>query len=345
MYLVTAIRIMKWKGIIMSKIRVGIVGYGNLGKSVEYGIKQNEDMELVGVFTRRDPSTIELATVGAKAYDLETANDMTDQIDVMVLCGGSMSDMPVQGPQFASMYNTVDGYDTHAKIPEYFEAMDAKAKKAGKVCVIASGWDPGMFSIQRLYAEAILPVGSSYTFWGKGVSQGHSDAIRRVNGVMNAKQYTIPIDTAIEAVKRGENPDFTAREKHKRVCFVVAKEGANLAQIEQDIKTMPDYFTDYDTEVNFITKEELEANHAGLPHGGIVLRHGKTGLQEENNHTIEYKLTLDSNPDFTANVLLAYTRATYRLHKEGVSGAKTVVDIAPAYLSPRSAEEIRKYMV
>lgn len=329
----------------MSKIRVGIVGYGNLGKSVEYGIKQNADMELVGVFTRRDPSTIELATEGAKAYHIDDAKVMKDRIDVMVLCGGSMSDMPVQGPEFASMFHTVDGYDTHAKIPEYFDTMNAKAIAAGKVCIISSGWDPGMFSIHRLYAEAILPVGNSYTFWGKGISQGHSDAIRRVNGVQDAKQYTIPIDAAIEAVKRGDNPEFTARQKHKRVCFVVAKEGANQAQIEKDITTMPDYFADYDTEVNFISQEELDTNHAGLPHGGIVLHHGKTGLQEENNHTIEYKLTLDSNPDFTANVLLAYTRACYRLHNDGVSGAKTVVDIAPAYLSPRTAEEIRRVMI
>lgn len=329
----------------MSKIKVGIVGYGNLGKSAEYGIKQNHDMELVGVFTRRDPSQISLATEGAKAYNIDDASKMKEQIDVMILCGGSRSDMPVQGPLFASMFNTVDGYDTHAKIPEYYDHMNTNSSNAKKVSIISSGWDPGMFSINRLYAEAILPVGNSYTFWGKGVSQGHSDAIRRVEGVLNGKQYTVPVEAAIEAVRRGENPELTARQKHKRVCYVVAKEGANLAQIEHDIKTMPDYFADYDTEVNFISPEELEKEHAGLPHGGIVLRHGMTGLQEDSSHTIEYKIQLGSNPDFTANVLIAYARAAYRLNQEGVIGAKTVVDIAPAYLSPKSAEEIRKQLI
>jgi len=328
-----------------NKIRIGIIGYGNLGKSVELGIRQNKDMELVGVFTRRDPSALNIITEDVQVYHFDQAKDMTDEIDVMVLCGGSMSDLPEQGPHFAGMFNTVDGYDTHAKIPEYFNNVNKKALEAGKVCIISSGWDPGMFSINRLYADAILPEGSTYTFWGKGISQGHSDAIRRVKGVRDAKQYTIPLDSAIEAVKRGEMPELSAREKHKRVCYVVAEEGADKKQIEQDIITMPNYFSDYDTEVYFITKEELENNHSGLPHGGLVIRYGKTGLNLENNHTIEYKLDLDSNPDFTANVLLAFARAAYRLNKEGVSGAKTVVDIAPAYLSDKSAEELRRSII
>lgn len=329
----------------MKKIRIGIVGYGNLGKSVEAGIRQNKDMELVGVFTRRDPSTIKTQTDGSKAYHIDAAKQMKDQIDVMLLCGGSMSDMPVQGPLFASMFNTVDGYDTHAKIPEYFEEVNRNAMNAGKVSVISSGWDPGMFSIHRLYSEVILPEGRTYTFWGKGISQGHSDAIRRVKGVKDAKQYTIPIDEAINAVKNGEMPELTTREKHKRVCYVVAEEGADLAQIEQEIKTMPNYFADYDTEVNFISEEELIKNHGGLPHGGLVIRYGNTGLQNENNHMVEYKLELDSNPDFTANVLLAFARAAFRLNQEGVKGAKTVLDIPPAYLSDKSGEELRRSII
>lgn len=329
----------------MNKIKIGIVGYGNLGKSVETGIRQNKDMELVGVFSRRDPSSIKVNREEVNVYHIDDAKDMTEKIDVMVLCGGSMSDMPVQGPMFASMFNTVDGYDTHAKIPEYFDSVDKNAKASGKVSVISSGWDPGMFSLNRLFAEAILPEGNTYTFWGKGVSQGHSDAIRRVEGVKDAKQYTIPIDSAIEAVKNGGNPEFTTRQKHKRECFVVAKEGADKAKIEQEIKTMPNYFSDYDTEVHFITEEELIKNHSGLPHGGRVIRSGMTGFQNENKHVIEYKLTLGSNPDFTANILLAYARAAYRLNKEGSSGAKTVADIAPAYLSIRTPEDIRKNMI
>jgi len=329
----------------MNKIRIGIVGYGNLGKSVELGLKQNNDMELVGVFTRREPSSIKTVSEGVATYHIDEAKNMLEQIDVMILCGGSMSDIPVQGPQFARMFHTVDAFDTHAKIPEYFDEVNRNALESGKVCVVASGWDPGMFSINRLYAEAILPVGNTYTFWGKGVSQGHSDAIRRVEGVLDAKQYTIPVESAIEAVKRGETPEFTTREKHRRVCYVVAKDGADKARIEQEIKTMPNYFADYDTEVHFISEQELKEKHSGLPHGGLVIRYGKTGINEENSHTIEYQLNLDSNPDFTANVLIAYARAAYRLHKEGVSGAKTVVDIAPAYLSSKSAEEIRRSLI
>jgi len=326
----------------MDRIRIGIVGYGNLGKSVELGIRQNKDMELVGVFTRRDPSAVNIVTDGVKAYHVDDAKNMTDKVDVMVLCGGSMSDMPVQGPLFASMFNTVDGFDTHADIPEYYNNVNKNAMEAGKISIISSGWDPGMFSVNRLYADVILPEGTTYTFWGKGVSQGHSDAIRRIKGVKDAKQYTIPVDAAIEAVQRGENPQLTTREKHKRECFVVAEEGADKARIEQEIKTMPNYFSDYDTEVHFITAEELEKNHAGLPHGGLVIRSGNTGINNENKHTIEYKLSLDSNPDFTANVLLAFARAAYCMNGEGIKGAKTVVDIAPVYLSPKSPEEIRK---
>ena len=329
----------------MKKIRIGIVGYGNLGKSIELSLKQNKDLELVGVFTRRHPSAIQTVTPGVKVYPMAEAKNLTEQIDVMVLCGGSLSDIPVQGPELARLFNTVDGYDNHAKIPEYFDTMNKTALEAHKVCIIASGWDPGMFSLNRLYAEAILPEGQTYTFWGKGVSQGHSDAIRRIKGVVNAKQYTLPLEAAIEAVRRGEAPELSTRDKHRRQCFVVAEEGADKAQIEQEIKTMPNYFADYDTEVHFITEEELEKNHPGLPHGGIVLRHGKTGLDNEHDHVIEYKLTLDSNPDFTANVLVAFARAAYRLNQEGIAGAKTVLDIPPAYLSSKSPEELRKTII
>lgn len=329
----------------MSGIKIGIVGYGNLGKSVELGLQQNNDMKLVGVFTRREPSTIETVLEGTRVFHLDAAEKMTDQIDVMVLCGGSMTDLPVQGPCFARLFNTVDGYDTHAKIPDYFDAVNKSALEAGKICIVASGWDPGMFSINRLYAEAILPIGSTYTFWGKGVSQGHSDAIRRIKGVKDAKQYTIPIEDAIEAVKRGDIREFTTREKHRRMCYVVVEEGADKSRVEMEIKTMPDYFSDYDTEVHFITEDDLKKHHSGMPHGGLVIRYGKTGIQEAHSHTIEYKLELESNPDFTANVLIAFARAAYRLNKEGASGAKTVVDIAPAYLSTKSAEEIRKSII
>lgn len=329
----------------MSKIRIGIVGYGNLGRSVELGTYQNKDMELVGVFSRRDPQTIKTQKEGVPVYHLDEAKNMTDEIDVMILCGGSAKDIPTQGPMLAAIYNTVDAYDTHAKIPEYFDEMNKVAKDAGKLAVIASGWDPGMFSINRLYAEAILPEGSTYTFWGKGVSQGHSDAIRRVDGVKKGVQYTIPSESAINSIKSGESPNLSTREKHIRECFVVAHEGANIEQIEKDIVTMPNYFADYDTTVHFITEEEFEANHQGLPHGGLVIRNGQTGLNKENNQIIEYNLKLGSNPDFTASVLVAYARAAYRLNKGGVNGAKTVVDIAPVYLSMRSPEEIRREMI
>lgn len=329
----------------MSKIRIGILGYGNLGKGVEQGILQNKDMELVGVFTRRDSNDIFIKTKNAKAYHISKAKEMTDIIDVMILCGGSKSDLPLQGPEFATMFNTVDAYDTHAKIQEYYNAVNKAAVEANKTSVIASGWDPGLFSLNRLYAEAVLPEGKNYTFWGKGVSQGHSDAVRKVEGVLDAKQYTIPIEEALERVRNGESPEFTNRQKHLRECFVVAEEGADLSRIENDIKTMPDYFSDYNTIVHFISKEELDREHSKISHGGFVIQSGKTGFNNENNNIIEYSLKLDSNPEFTANVLVAYARAVYRLNKEANFGAKTVLDIAPAYLSIKSNEELRRTLI
>ncbi|HHU74564.1 MAG TPA: diaminopimelate dehydrogenase [Clostridiales bacterium] len=329
----------------MKKIKIGIMGYGNLGKSVELGICQNKDMELAGIFVRRDPATIKTYSEDVPVYHVDDAKKMVNQIDVMILCGGSMSDLPVQGPLYASMFNTVDAYDTHAKIPQYFVSVNKNAIEAGKVSIISIGWDPGVFSLNRLFGEVILPEGNTYTFWGKGISQGHSDAIRRVQGVKDAKQYTIPLEKAIEAVRKGEMPELSTREKHKRVCYVVVEEGADKIKIEHEIKTMPNYFADYDTEVYFISEEELNQNHSGLPHGGLVIRYGKTGEKQEHNHAIEYRLNLESNPDFTANVLLAYARAAFRLNQEGGSGAKTILDIPPAYLSPKSGEELRKYII
>ena len=329
----------------MTKIKIGIVGYGNLGKSTEICLNQHQDMELKGVFTRRNPSSLRLATPGAKAYSMEVAAALKEEIDVMILCGGSKDDIPSQGPQFAADFNTVDGYDTHAHIPEYYQAMEQAAQKGKKLAVISSGWDPGMFSLQRIYAEAVLPQGKTYTFWGKGVSQGHSDAIRRIAGVKDAKQYTIPVKDAITQVKSGAMPELTARQKHQRECFVVAEAGADLETIARQIKTMPDYFADYDTTVHFISEVELKEKHSGLPHGGRVIRMGRTGAAGENMHEIEYRLNLDSNPDFTASVLLAYARAAYRLNREGVCGAKTVADIAPAYLLNQTAEEIRRHYI
>jgi diaminopimelate dehydrogenase len=327
------------------RIRVGIIGYGNLGRGVESAIRQNEDMELVGIFTRRDPSGVQVQTDGVKAYTMDQLVAMKNNIDVAILCGGSAKDLPEQTPELAKLFNVVDSYDTHANIPQHFTAVDASAKEGNKVAIISVGWDPGMFSLNRLYAEAILPEGKEYTFWGKGVSQGHSDAIRRVEGVKNGKQYTIPIEKALEAVRGGSNPEFTTREKHLRECFVVAEDGADTERIEKEIKEMPNYFSDYDTIVHFITEEELEKDHAGIPHGGFVIRSGKTGFKNENNHVIEYSLKLDSNPEFTASVLIAYARAAYRLNEEGQSGCKTVFDIAPGLLSPSSAEELRKRML
>lgn len=329
----------------MMSIRIGIMGYGNLGRGIECAVKQNADMELVAVFTRRDPVTVKPLTTSAAVCKAEDAVDWKDKIDVLILCGGSATDLPKQTPEYAKYFNVVDSFDTHAKIPEHFANVDAAAKEAGKVGIISVGWDPGMFSLNRMYANAILPKGKDYTFWGKGVSQGHSDAIRRVEGVKNGKQYTIPVDAALEAVRNGENPELTTRQKHIRECFVVLEEGADAAKVEAEIKNMPNYFADYDTTVHFISEEELLANHSGIPHGGFVIRSGKTGWEEENSHVIEYSLKLDSNPEFTASVIAAYARAAYRLSKEGASGCKTVFDIAPAYLSEKSGEELRKELL
>ena len=326
-------------------IRIGIMGYGNLGRGVESAIRQNPDMELVAVFSRRDPATVSIRTEGVKVCHVDDAPSMKDEIDVMILCGGSATDLPQQTPEYAKYFNVIDSFDTHAKIPEHFANVDAAASESGKVAIISVGWDPGMFSLNRLYASAILPDGQDYTFWGKGVSQGHSDAIRRIEGVADARQYTIPIDTALEAVRSGSAPQLTTREKHLRECFVVAEEGADLAKIEQEIVTMPNYFADYDTTVHFISMEELKKNHAGIPHGGFVIRSGKTGFDGENTHIIEYSLKLDSNPEFTSSVLVAYARAAYRLNAEGAKGCKTVFDIAPAYLSIHSSEDLRKNML
>ena len=326
------------------KVRVGILGYGNLGRGIECAIRQNDDMELVAVFTRRNPETVKTLT-GAAVYHVDKAVEMKDEIDVMILCGGSATDLPEQTPEYAKYFNVIDSFDTHAKIPEHFENVYKTAKENGNVAMISVGWDPGMFSLNRLYASAILSDGKDYTFWGKGVSQGHSDAIRRIEGVKNAKQYTVPVEAALEAVRNGENPELITRQKHTRECYVVAEEGADKARIESEIKNMPNYFADYDTTVYFISEEELEREHSGIPHGGFVIRCGKTGLNNENSHIIEYSLKLDSNPEFTASVLVAYARAVYRLKKEGVSGCKTVFDIAPAYLSKLSGEELRKNML
>lgn len=326
-------------------IRIGILGYGNLGKGIECAIKQNDDMELAAVFTRRDPSTVKIQTEGVGVYPVSEAPSFKDKIDVMILCGGSATDLPKQTPEYVKYFNVIDSFDTHAKIPEHFANVDAAAKESGKVGIISVGWDPGMFSLNRLYANAILVDGKDYTFWGKGVSQGHSDAIRRIEGVKDARQYTVPVPEALNAVRNGENPELTTRQKHTRECFVVTEEGADKARIENEIKTMPNYFADYDTTVTFITEEDLQTNHAGIPHGGVVIRSGKTGWNGENKHIIEYSLKLDSNPEFTTSVLIAYARAAYRLNKEGVSGAKTVFDIAPAYLTAMSGEEIRAHLL
>lgn len=326
-------------------MRIGILGYGNLGRGVEAAIKQNADMELAAVFTRRNPDTVKILTPDVPVLSVEQAAEMKEDIDVMILCGGSATDLPKQTPEFAKLFHVVDSFDTHAKIPEHFAHVDAAAKEGGKVGVISVGWDPGMFSLNRMYAGAVLCDGKDYTFWGKGVSQGHSDAIRRIEGVKDARQYTIPVAEAVQAVRNGENPELSTRQKHTRECFVVAQDGADLARIEQEIKTMPNYFADYDTTVHFITEEEMKRDHSTLPHGGVVIRSGKTGWNGEHNHIIEYSLKLDSNPEFTASVIVAYARAAYRLGQEGVSGCKTVLDIPPAYLSPMSGEELRKQLL
>ena len=329
----------------MSKIRIGIVGYGNIGRGVEQAIKRNEDMELAAVFTRRDPASVKVATEGAKVVHMDDMLSMKGDVDVMVLCGGSATDLPVMGPEIAADFNTIDSFDTHARVPEHFANVDKAASESNHVGIISVGWDPGMFSLNRMYANAILTNGKDYTFWGKGVSQGHSDAIRRIDGVKDGKQYTIPVEAALEAVRNGENPELTTRQKHTRECFVVAEEGADLARIENEIKTMPNYFDEYDTTVHFISEEELKRDHSGIPHGGFVIRTGKTGWNDENSHVIEYSLKLDSNPEFTASVLVAYARAVYRMKQEGMKGCKTVFDVAPAYLSPMSGEELRAHLL
>ena len=325
-------------------IRIGIMGYGNLGRGVECALKHNPDMKLTAVFTRRDPETVKILTEGVKIYRAEEAASMAGEIDVLILCGGSATDLPVQTPEYAKYFNVVDSFDTHAKIPEHFAAVDQAARESGHVAVISAGWDPGMFSLSRVYGEAVLPDGANYTFWGKGVSQGHSDAIRRLEGVKDARQYTIPVESALEEVSSGKNPELTTRQKHTRECFVVAEEGADKAKIENEIKTMPNYLDEYDTTVTFITEEELKKNHSKMPHGGFVIRSGETGT-EGNKHVIEYSLKLDSNPEFTASVLICYARAAYRLSKAGESGAKSVFDIAPAMLSQKTPEELRKELL
>lgn len=326
-------------------VKIGIFGYGNLGRGVECAIKQNKDLELAAVFTRRDAKSLSINTKDAAVANVRDVNDWKNKIDVMVLCGGSAFDLPGQTPEIAKDFNLVDSFDTHARIPEHFANVHAAAKAAGKLAVISAGWDPGMFSLQRLYSSAILVNGEDYTFWGKGVSQGHSDAIRRVKGVKNAKQYTCPVQSALDAVRSGENPKLTTRQKHTRECFVVLEEGADAAQVEHDIKTMPNYFDEYDTTVHFISEQELLEKHSGLPHGGFVLRGGVTGANEENKHIIEYSLKLDSNPEFTGCVLAATARAVARMAKEGQTGCKTLFDIPPAYLSSQSGEYLRAHLL
>ena len=326
-------------------MRIGILGYGNLGRGIECAIKQNKDMELAAVFTRRNPADVKILTEGVNIYSVDNILEHKDEIDVLILCGGSATDLPVQTPEYAKYFNVVESFDTHARIPEHFANVDKAAKESGHIAMISGGWDPGMFSLNRLYGSAVLPEGNDYTFWGKGVSQGHSDAIRRVEGVKDGKQYTIPVESALNAVRNSENPELTTRQKHIRECFVVAEEGADLKKIEETIVNMPNYFADYDTTVHFITEEELKANHSGIPHGGFVFRTGVTGWNKENNHVIEYSLKLDSNPEFTSSVIVAFARAIGRLATEGVTGCKTVFDIAPAYLSPMSGEELRAHLL
>lgn len=328
----------------MNKYRIAIAGYGNLGKGVELAVRQNDDMEIVGVFTRRDPSTVKTIT-GAKVYSMSEAEAMADEIDVMIICGGSATDLPKQTPELAKTFNVIDSFDTHARIPEHFANVDKAAKESGHLAMISLGWDPGLFSLNRLYAECILPNGKSYTFWGKGVSQGHSDAIRRIEGVKRGIQYTVPVEEAMEAVRSGSQPELTTRQKHLRECWVVAEEGADLAQIENSIKTMKNYFDEYDTTVNFISEEEFDRVHNKMNHGGFVMRSGFTGENEKTHQMIEYSLKLESNPEFTASVLICYARALCRLKAEGATGCKTAFDIAPAYLSPLSAEELRAKML
>lgn len=327
----------------MEKIKIGIVGYGNLGRGTEAAIEQNQDMELVAVFSRRDPKDVHVKNPQVKVVHISDAESYVNDIDVMILCGGSATDLPEQGPAFAKLFNTIDSYDTHAKIPEYYSAVNEAATSGKKTSIISVGWDPGMFSLNRLMGEAILPEGATYTFWGKGLSQGHSDAVRRIEGVKGAVQYTIPIEEAVERVRRGENPELTTREKHLRECYVVAEEGADVARIEKEIKTMPNYFADYETTVHFISEEELAKNYSKMLHGGFVIRSGKTG--EGTNQIVEYSLKLDSNPEFTSSILVAYARAAYRLNAQGQIGAKTVFDVPVGLLSPKSSEQLRKELL
>ena len=324
-------------------MKIGILGYGNLGRGVEAAIKKNEDMELVAVYTRRDPSTLTINTEGVAVKNTADLDTGKEDIDVLIICGGSATDLPAMTPKYAAMYNVIDSFDTHARIPEHFANVDKAAKEAGTIGIISCGWDPGMFSISRAYATAVLPDGQAYTFWGKGVSQGHSDAVRRIEGVRDCRQYTIPVPAALEKVRSGENPELTTREKHTRECFVVAEEGADLARIENEIKTMPNYFSDYDTTVHFIDEAEMKKNHSGLPHGGSVIYSGESSGGVK--HVIEYSLTLDSNPEFTGSVLVAYARAAARMNAEGVKGAKTVFDIAPSYLNRMSGDEMRAHLL
>jgi len=326
-------------------MKLGILGYGNLGKGVESAVLQNPDMELCAVFTRRNPGDVKISSKTAKVLSADEIEDWKDKIDVLILCGGSATDLPVQTPKYAKLFNVIDSFDTHAKIPEHFKNVDAAAKEGGKTAVISVGWDPGLFSLNRMYANAILPDGNDYTFWGRGVSQGHSDAIRRIKGVKDAKQYTVPVQAALDAVKVCKNPDLSTRQKHTRECFVVLEEGADAKRVEDEIVNMPNYFADYDTTVHFISEDELKKNHSGIPHGGFVFRCGKTGMNKENNHIIEYNLKLDSNPEFTSSVLIAYARAAFRMYKEGQTGCKTVFDIPPAYLSAKSGDELRRTML
>ncbi|MCQ2533331.1 MAG: diaminopimelate dehydrogenase [Clostridia bacterium] len=325
--------------------RVGIIGYGNLAKGVECALSKTSDMELKGIFTRRDPASVTIKSEGVNVYSIDALKDMKDEFDVMILCGGSATDLPKQTQEYVKYYNVIDSFDTHAKIPEHFKNVDEQALLNKHVAIISCGWDPGMFSLTRLYSNCILPNGTDYTFWGKGVSQGHSDAIRRVKGVKNGKQYTIPVDSALEAVRSGSNPELTTRQKHTRECFIVPEEGADLAAIEKEIKEMPNYFSDYDTTVHFITEQEFANNHGGMAHGGFVFRSGSTGWNNENKHVIEYSLKLDSNPEFTASVLVAYARAAVRLAAKGDFGCKTVFDIAPALLSPCDGAELRSHLL
>ena len=325
-------------------MKIAILGYGNLGKGVECAIKQNNDLELFGVFTRRAPESVKTLT-GAKVYNINDILNFKEEIDVLIICGGSATDLPKQTPEFAQHFNVVDSFDTHAKIPEHFENVDKASKLGNKIAVISAGWDPGMFSLNRLYAETILPDGKDYTFWGKGVSQGHSDAIRRIEGVIDARQYTVPVQEALDKVRNGENPTLTTREKHTRECFVVVEPGADKERIENEIKTMPNYFADYDTTITFISEEEMRKEHSSLPHGGFVIRCGSTGLNGENKHIIEYGIKLDSNPEFTSSVLVACARAAYRMNKEGMKGAKTIFDIAPSYMSIKDGAELRKHLL